>query len=80
MQHTYKTKGICASEMTFTVENGIVTGLAVKGGCDGNLKGIIRLVEGMPAEEVIARLEGLNCKEKGTSCPDQLAQALKAVI
>ena len=79
MQHTYKTKGICASEMRFTVENGIVTGLTVKGGCDGNLKGLARLVEGMPVEEVIARLEGLSCGWKSTSCPDQLARALREI-
>ena len=59
------------------VENGIVRSLKVTGGCSGNLQGISRLVEGMPVEEVIRRLDGIRCGFKSTSCPDQLAQALK---
>ena len=77
MQYTCKPQGVCSKEIRFTVEDGVVRGLHVRGGCDGNLQGIARLVEGMPAEEVIARLEGLRCGEKLSSCPDQLARALR---
>ena len=77
MQHTYKTKGTCSREIAFEVENGKVTNVQFFGGCNGNLKGISALVEGMSIDEVIARVEGITCGMKSTSCPDQLAQALK---
>lgn len=73
-------KGVCSRRMLVEVENGIVQSLQVTGGCHGNLQGISKLVEGMPVEEVIRRLDGINCNGKGTSCPDQLAQALKQVV
>lgn len=63
--------------MTVEVEDGIIRSLRIMGGCSGNLQGISRLVEGMEAEEAIKRLEGIRCGFKPTSCPDQLAQALK---
>ena len=78
MQYTYKTKGTCSREITFEVENGKVKNVQFFGGCNGNLKGIAALVEGMDIDEVIARVEGVTCGPKATSCPDQLAQALKA--
>ena len=78
MQYTYKTKGTCSREITFEVENGKVKNVQFFGGCNGNLKGISALVEGMDVEDVIARVEGVTCGSKATSCPDQLAQALKA--
>jgi uncharacterized protein (TIGR03905 family) len=77
MQFTYKTKGTCSREIAFEVENGKVTNVQFFGGCNGNLKGISALVEGMSIDEVIARVEGITCGMKSTSCPDQLAQALK---
>ena len=77
MQYTYKTKGTCSREIAFEVENGKVTNVQFFGGCNGNLKGIAALVEGMSIDEVIARVEGITCGMKSTSCPDQLAQALK---
>jgi len=77
MKFTYRPKGVCSQLMEIEVEEGRVTGFQVMGGCDGNLKGIARLVEGMEVEEVIRRLEGVRCGRKSTSCPDQLAQALK---
>ena len=77
MKFTYRPKGVCSQLMEIEVEDGRVTGFQVMGGCDGNLKGISRLVEGMEVEEVIRRLEGVRCGRKSTSCPDQLAQALK---
>ena len=78
MQYTYKTKGTCSREIVFEVEEGKVKNVQFFGGCNGNLKGIAALVEGMSIDEVIARVEGITCGMKSTSCPDQLAQALKA--
>lgn len=66
----YSPKGVCARGMTIEVEDGIIKSLDVLGGCNGNLQGISRLVEGMSAEEAIHRLEGLKCGDKSTSCPD----------
>ena len=77
MQYTYKTKGTCSQMISFEVNNDIVTNVQFFGGCNGNLKGIASLVEGMDIDEVIARIEGTKCGMKSTSCPDQLAQALK---
>jgi len=78
MQYTYKTKGTCSREISFEVENGKVKNVQFFGGCNGNLKGISALVEGQDVDEVISRVEGIRCGMKSTSCPDQLAQALKA--
>ena len=66
--------------MEIEIEDGVLRSLSVMGGCDGNLKGIARLVEGMEVEEVIRRLEGVRCGRKPTSCPDQLAKALKLAL
>jgi len=65
--------------MEIDAEDGVVRALRVMGGCDGNLQGIARLIEGMPVDEVIRRLEGVRCGRKDTSCPDQLARALRAM-
>lgn len=73
----YKTSGVCAAAIDFEVENGIVKNVKFLGGCNGNTQGVARLVEGMPAEEVISRLEGIKCGYRATSCPDQLSKALK---
>ena len=73
----YKTTGTCSSAIDFEVENGIVKNVTFIGGCNGNTKGISALVEGMPVDEVISRLEGIKCGFKPTSCPDQLSRALK---
>ena len=78
MQYEYKTKGTCSQRIFFDVEDGKVKNVQFVGGCNGNLKGIAALVEGMRVEEVITRVEGIRCGMKATSCPDQLAQALKA--
>jgi len=75
--YTYRPKGVCSQQMNITVEDGRVQKLEVLGGCDGNLKGIGSLIAGMPVDEVISRLEGIRCGYKETSCPDQLAKALK---
>ena len=77
MQYNYKTKGTCSREICFEIENGKVKNVSFLGGCNGNLKGIAAVVEGMDVADVIARVEGIRCGMKSTSCPDQLAQALK---
>ena len=77
MTYTYRPRGVCSQYMELEVEDGILRSFRVLGGCDGNLQGIARLVAGMPVDEVIARLEGIRCGGKPTSCPDQLARALK---
>ncbi len=79
MFFNYQPKGVCDRQMTFEVEDGIVKSLQVQGGCHGNLQGISKLVVGMKVEDVIARLEGIRCGFKPTSCPDQMAQALKTL-
>lgn len=79
MQYTFKTKGTCSREIHFEVEDGIVKNVEFIGGCNGNLKGIGSLVDGMKVEDVIKKLEGITCGFKGTSCPDQLAKALKEI-
>ena len=76
----YKTKGTCSSRMLIDVEDGVVKSLQVTGGCNGNLQGLSNLVAGMKVEDVISRLEGIRCGLKPTSCPDQLAQALKQAV
>lgn len=68
---------VCSTAIDLTVEDGIIKELAFKGGCNGNLQGIALLVTGMKAEDVIARLEGVRCGGKQTSCPDQLVKALR---
>lgn len=73
----YKTKGTCSQMITFDLEDNKVKNVQFYGGCNGNLKGIAALIEGMDADDVIARVEGVKCGMKKTSCPDQLAQALK---
>ena len=80
MQYSYTTKGTCSREILFEIEDGKVRNVTYIGGCNGNLKGIGALVEGMDAQEVITRLEGTTCGMKATSCHDQLAQALKAAL
>ena len=80
MQYTYKTKGTCSQAIIFDVEDGKVSNVQFLGGCNGNLKGIGALVEGMAIDDVIARVEGITCGMKKTSCPDQLAQALKEAL
>ena len=77
MQYEYKTKGTCSQRILFEIKDGKVHNVQYIGGCNGNLKGIGSLVEGMDANEVISRLEGTTCGFKSTSCPDQLAKALK---
>lgn len=76
----YKTSGTCSREIHFEVVEGKITGVKFIGGCNGNLQGISKLVEGMDVNEAIARLEGISCNGRPTSCPDQLARALKQTL
>ncbi len=78
--YEYQTKGTCSRKIHFTVEDGVLHAVSYEGGCNGNLQGIGKLVEGMRVSDVLARLEGIRCGSKPTSCPDQLAQALKQVL
>ena len=80
MEYTYKTRGTCSSKITFDFNGGVVSNIRFTGGCNGNLKGIGALIEGMEAREVIDRVKGVRCGFKNTSCPDQLALALEAAL
>lgn len=80
MKYEYKTKGTCSQRIFFEIENGKLSHVEFLGGCNGNLQGIGHLVEGMDASEVISRLEGIHCGMKPTSCPDQLARAIKEAL
>ena len=76
---TYKTQGVCSSKIEIEMDGDIVKNVSFTGGCPGNLQGISKLVEGMSKDEVIRKLEGITCGFKATSCPDQLARALKSI-
>lgn len=80
MQYEYKTKGTCSQRILFEIDDGLLHNVQFLGGCNGNLKGIGSLVEGMAAQQVIERLEGTTCGMKPTSCPDQLAKAIKEAL
>ena len=79
MTYKYRTQGTCSRSISFEIDDGIVKNVYFEGGCNGNTQGIARLVEGMKKEDVIEKLDGIRCGFKGTSCPDQLARALKQV-
>ena len=76
--YEFKTSGTCSQRILFDVENGKVKNVQFIGGCNGNLKGIAALIEGMDMDAVIERVQGITCSMKQTSCPDQLAKALLA--
>ena len=80
MNYTYKTTGTCSSKIELELDGDVVHNVKFTGGCDGNLKGIAKLLPGMKAEDAIARMEGTTCGRKPTSCPDQIAQALKGAL
>jgi len=75
----YKTKGVCCREIHLEVADGVITELNFLNGCDGNLKGIAELAKGRNTEEVINIMSGIKCKDRPTSCPDQLAAALRTI-
>lgn len=80
MTINYRPRGVCSQQMKIEVEDGVIRSLEVLGGCSGNLQGISRLVVDMPVAEAIRRLDGIRCGFRPTSCPDQLAQALKQAL
>lgn len=73
----YQTQGVCSREINFDIVDNKLVNVSFKGGCNGNLQGISKLVEGMDIDEVIKRVEGIHCGARSTSCPDQLSKALK---
>lgn len=80
MQYEYKTKGTCSQRILFEINDGVISNVQYIGGCHGNLQGISKLVEGMNAQDVMDRIEGIRCGMKPTSCPDQLAKAIKEAL
>ena len=80
MKYTYRTSGTCSRSISFDLEEGKVKNVEFQGGCNGNLKGVAALVEGMDAKEAIERLQGITCGFKSTSCPDQLSKALTEAL
>ncbi|MBR6452077.1 MAG: TIGR03905 family TSCPD domain-containing protein [Lachnospiraceae bacterium] len=76
MKYTHKNTGTCSTQIDFDITDGILSNVRYTGGCNGNLQGVAKLVEGQKAEEVMERLKGIRCGSKPTSCPDQLAQAI----
>lgn len=80
MTFTYRTRGTCSTKITFSINDGIVSDISFTGGCNGNLKGLAGLAEGMNAQEVVNKLKGIRCGFKSTSCPDQLANAIENAL
>lgn len=80
MELTYKPSGVCSRLMKVAVDDGKITSIEVIGGCSGNLQGISKLLVGMEADEAITRMAGIRCGKKKTSCPDQLAKALRKCL
>ncbi len=76
----YPCVGTCSTQITIELEDGIIREVAFTGGCHGNTQGVAALVHGMRAEEAVARLKGIDCRGRGTSCPDQLARALEQAM
>ncbi len=76
MLYHYKPKGVCSREMQIDIEDGIVRDVKIIGGCDGNTQGVCALVKGLSAKDVMDKLNGIDCRGRGTSCPDQLAKAI----
>jgi len=79
MTTTYKTKGVCAKTIIIENQGDVIQSVTFMGGCDGNAKGVSKLVEGMNIDDIILRLQGIKCGYKSTSCPDQLALALQSI-
>ena len=75
--NTYKTRGVCSREIRFDIDGNTIKTVQFVGGCSGNTQGVARLIEGMDIDEAIRRIDGIDCGGRGTSCPDQLAKALK---
>ncbi len=77
MKYTYKTKGTCSSKIEFDIDNDVITNVTFTGGCNGNLKAVRSLVDGLTVDQIEKKVSGIRCGMKGTSCPDQLAKAVR---
>ena len=77
MKYKYKTQGVCASSIEFDIDNDIITNVKFNGGCDGNSKGVARLVDGMSVSEIEKKCSGIKCGYKNTSCPNELSRAVR---
>lgn len=81
MTYTYTPRGVCTRKITVELsDSGVVENVSFQGGCNGNTQGVAALVKGMKAEEAISRMKGIDCNGRGTSCPDQLAEALTEAL
>ncbi len=80
MTYSFTPKGVCSRKMEFEIEDGVIRSVRVEGGCSGNLQGICALVKDMPVDEAIARMRGIRCGSKPTSCPDQMAKGLEEAL
>lgn len=81
MTYTYTPRGVCSRKITVELSySGVVENVSFQGGCNGNTQGVAALVKGMKAEEAISRMKGIDCNGRGTSCPDQLAEALTEAL
>ncbi len=77
MRYTYRTEGVCAPEVSFDIDDGVVSNIAFTGGCEGNLKALAILAEGLAADQIVTKLSGNTCDDKPTSCADQFARAVR---
>lgn len=80
MKHTYIPQGVCSRMMTVDIENGIIKDCEIIGGCAGNTTGICSLIKGMDAEDAMDKLKGIDCRGRGTSCPDQFANCIEEAL
>ena len=80
MRYSFQPSGVCSAQIDFDLEDGIVKNVTFTRGCSGNTQGVSALCDGMKAEDIVKRLEGIDCRGRGTSCPDQLAQAVKMAL
>ncbi len=78
--YSFKTKGVCSMEISFQADGDIIKNIKFKGGCSGNTKGVASLADGMKAQDLVDKLKGTDCNGRGTSCPDQLAQAIEKYV
>ncbi len=79
MKYTYKPQGVCSQQFIADIDNGIIKDFKIVGGCPGNTQAVCKLIKGKKIKEVISILEGIDCRNRGTSCPDQIAQFLKSI-
>lgn len=80
MEYSFEPQGVCAYKMSFVIEDGIIKDVKIEGGCPGNSLGVASLVIGMKVEDAIKKLKGIDCRGRGTSCPDQLARGLEKYL